>query len=89
MKIAEGFVLRQIVKEWIVVPIGNKASQAACMLSLNESSALLWKALEDGCDEDALTELLCAKYLVDKDTAFSDVRGFLRKLENIGALLHE
>lgn len=89
MKISDGFILRRVIDNWIVVPIGNNASRSSCMLSLNESSVLLWKALEDGCGEEALAELLCGKYLVDKETALSDTRKFLNSLEAVGALSHE
>lgn len=89
MKIADGFVLRKLIDNWIVVPVGNNAARSSCMLSLNESSVLLWEVLEKGCDEAALAELLCENYLVEKETALSDTRKFLCDLEAIGALSRE
>ena len=89
MKIADGFLLRKIMNRWMVVPTGKATARTGGMLSLNESSALLWEALEKGSDEDSLAALLCEHYLTDLDTALSDVRKFLQKLEESGALSHE
>ena len=89
MKIVDGFVLRKIMDRWMVVPTGSAMSRASGMLSLNESSALLWEALGESRDEDSLVELLCEHYLIDRETAQSDVKKFLQRLEELGALCHE
>lgn len=89
MKIADGFMLRQIADSWVVVPIGEKVVAVGGMLSLNESSALLWQSLEQGADEGELAELLCAKYAVAPDTALDDVREFLQALRDDGVLLED
>ena len=86
MKIADGFLLRKIMDRWMVVPTGNATVRTGGMFSLNESSALLWKALENGSDEDSLAALLCEHYRTEQETALSDVRKFLQKLEELGAL---
>ena len=89
MKIADGFLLRKIIDRWMVVPTGSATARTGGMLSLNESSALLWEALEKGCNEEDLTTLLCEQYRTDRETALADVRKFLQKLENLGVLCSE
>ena len=89
MKIVEGFLLRKIVDDWIVVPIGESTGKNRSILSLNESSALLWESLETGSDEDALTAVLCGTYLVDEETARVGVSKFLRTLDEMGILLKD
>ena len=47
MKIKEGFVLRQIADQWMVVPIGSMAEKIHGLIALNETAADIWKILED------------------------------------------
>ena len=86
MKIAEGFLLRKIVDDWIVVPIAENSVKTRSIFSLSESSAMLWETLEQGSDEDLLVDLLCNTYLVNEETARKDVKNFLRSLDELGIL---
>jgi len=56
MKIKEGFLLRQVADNWVVLPVGQACVDFNGMLSLNDSGALLWKALEQGGDREALAD---------------------------------
>jgi hypothetical protein len=85
-KLKSGFILRKIGNQIMAVPVGSQTSHIHGMIALTESGALLWDALIDGTDEDTLSELLIQNYEVDKPTALSDVRSFLRGLKEQGAL---
>ena len=56
------------------------------MLTLNESGALLWQALEKGGDREALADALMAEYVVDRPQALADADAFLEKLRKVGCL---
>ena len=89
MQIKPGFLLRRIIDRWVVVPLEKDAQATGRTLCLNESSALLWEALEQGSDASALTSLLCEKYIVDPETAGRDVKRFLDALREAGVLVEE
>lgn len=74
MKIKEGFILRTICGESIVVGEGLAQVNFNKMLSMNESAAYLWKAIEgkDFTRED-LVDLLFDKYEVSREQASADV----------------
>ena len=74
MKIKEGFILRSICGEFIVVGEGLDQVNFNKMLSLNESAAYLWKEVE-GKDftRDTLVQLLLDKYEVSREQASQDV----------------
>lgn len=74
MKIKEGFILRSICGEYIVVGEGLAQVNFNKMLSLNESAAYLWKEAEgkEFTQED-LVKLLLDKYEVSQEQAAADV----------------
>ena len=86
MKIKEGFVLRQVADNWVVLPVGQASVNFNGMISLNESGALLWRTLEQGGDRIALAEALLDEYDVGRDEALADVDAFLAALKKAGCI---
>lgn len=80
MKIKEGFVLREVAGNFIVVAIGDSVKQFNGVINLNETGAFLWKALEKGATEEQLVDTLLAEYEVEKEIAEKDVQAFVEKL---------
>ena len=74
MKIKEGFILRTICGEHIVVGEGLAQVNFNKMISLNSTAAYLWGEVADKghFSEDDLKELLLRKYDVDEATAAKD-----------------
>lgn len=86
MKIKDSFVLRQLADTWVVLPLADKTVNFNGMITLNESGVLLWRALENGADTDALVKVLTSEYAVDEVQARTDVEVFLEKLRKAGCL---
>lgn len=86
MKIKEGFMLRQVADEYVVVPIGETVLDFNGMINLTESAGFLWKCLEKERTEDELVSCLQAEYEVDAKTAEEDIAEFLEKLKENGFL---
>ena len=74
MKIKEGFILRSICGEYVVVGEGLTQVNFNKMLSLNESAAYLWKEIQgkEFSGED-LVQLLLDRYEVSPEQAKADV----------------
>ena len=74
MKIKEGFILRSICGEYIVVGEGLAQVNFNKMLSLNESAAYLWKEVTGKeFSLDDLVQLLLDQYEVTPEQARQDV----------------
>ena len=86
MKIKEGFVLRQVASNWVVLPVGQASVNFNGIISLNESGVLLWHALENGGDREALADALLDEYEVSRDVALADVDEFLSALTKAGCI---
>lgn len=86
MKIKEGFLLREVAGNIIVVPVGDAVLNFDGMINLNETGAFLWKKLEDDVDHYYLLEELMKEYDVDEETAKADISDFLNKMYGAGLL---
>lgn len=85
MKIKDGFLLRQVAGQSVVLPTGNELN-LNMMITLNGTGAFLWERLQTETDEDALVAALLEEYDVDADTARSCVAAFVKKLDANGFL---
>lgn len=86
MKIKDGFLLREVAGNIIVVPVGDAVLNFDGMINLNETGAFLWKKLEDDVDHYYLLNELMKEYDVDEETAKADISDFLNKMYGAGLL---
>ena len=85
MKIKEGFILRTVAGETVVLPTGNLVD-LDMMITLNDTGKFLWEALNNETTEDALVEALLAEYDVDQERARSSVEAFVARLKELNFL---
>ena len=86
MKQKEGFVLRTVCGENVIVGEGLGTIDFGKLISLNETAAWLWKkAGEMGdFDIDSLTAALCEEYEVEQNQAHADVTKMVTQWQEIG-----
>ena len=80
MKIKEGFLLRQVGGNHVIVPVGAQSVDFRCIITLNEVGAFLWQKLTADCTVADLVEALLAEYDVTADIATADVERFVASL---------
>lgn len=85
MKIKDGFILRQVASQNVVLP-ADRELNLNMMITLNDTGAFIWEHLQTETDEDALVADLLKEYDVDEDTARTCVRQFVEKLNENGFL---
>lgn len=87
MKTKSGFNLRQICGENVIIAEGEENIDFSNIISMNESSAYLWKNIQDkDFSEDELIKLLTEEYDVDEITAKSDVNSLVKSWLNAGII---
>ena len=86
MRRKEGFVLRTVCGEKVIVGEGLGAIDFGKLVSLNATAAWIWeKAGELGeFQVDSLAAALCDAYEVDADTARADVGKLLAQWQELG-----
>ena len=79
MKIKEGYLLRNVAGNDVVVPVGNLDFDG--MITLNETGSFIWKALENGCTMEELISNFLEEYDVERAVAERDLSAFIQKLK--------
>ena len=80
MKLKEGYILREVAGNYIVVAVGNAVKEFNGVINLNESAAFLWKQLAEDKTEEELVDALLGEYEVSREIAEKDVSAFVEKL---------
>ena len=86
MKIKDGYILREVAGNMIVVPVGEAAMNFNGMISLNETGAFLWRLLENEIEPKVLLQKLMKEYDVEEEQAKNDITEVLNKLYRAGVL---
>ncbi len=86
MRTIEGYELRSIGSQNLLVGVGADVAHSGVLRKMNESAAYLWKSVE-GKDftDDMLVDLLLAEYDVSREDATEAVKDLIKdwKAENI------
>ena len=88
MNINPQYVLREIAGSWVIFQLEAPTGTYPDMLTLNETAAFLWQCLEQGKDRESLITALTDEYEVSREQAAADVDEFIKKLDDIGCILH-
>ena len=86
MKIKKGFVLRNVVDEYMVMPSGDNIAKFDGTVVLNEVSAFIFKQLENAVSRDDLVTAVLNEFDVDEATAAKDIDNLLARFREIGLL---
>ena len=85
MKLKNGFVLREVAGETVVVPVEADLNFNG-MITLNEAAKVLWGVLEKETTAEELVDAILAEFDVDRATAQGDVDAFIQKLKGFDFL---
>ena len=87
MRFKEGYKVRSMAGENVVIMQGTAGSDMTRIISLNDSSLLLWNALQGKEFEVSdVATLLIDEYEIDTDTATADAQAWVEKLAECGLI---
>lgn len=81
MKLKDGFMLREIAGQWVVVPIAARVVEFNGIITLNETGAFIWEAMTQGKDKADILTAMLQEYEIDSTSAEKDVDEFVAKLQ--------
>lgn len=86
MKIKDGFILRDIASQTMVVAIGQQSVNFNGLIKLNSTGKYLWEKLQSDMDRDELVKAMTTDYDIDKATAEKDIDAFIETLRGADLL---
>ena len=87
MKFKAGYKVRSMAGENVVIMQGTAGSDMTRIISLNDSSLLLWNELQDKEFEVAdVANILVENYGIDLATAERDAKAWVEKLQECGLI---
>ncbi len=87
MKLKDGFILRAMGDNHLVVPVGVMTVDFRCIITLNDTGAYLWQQLQQERSEEELVQLLLDEYDVSAERAQQDVTAFIDSLNKADLLV--
>ena len=86
MKIKDGFVVRELAGQSIVVALGEASKIFNGMIKLNDTGRLIWDMLAEGKTKDEIADRFAAEYDVAREVAENDIGAFIETLQGAGIL---
>ena len=80
MKINEGFMLREVAGNFVVVPVGKASLEFKGLINLNGVGAFIWECLEKETTMEEVIDKVIKEYNIDNELATRDVSNFINKL---------
>ena len=89
MKAKDGFVLRNIMDEFVLMPTGENINQFNGTVLFNAQAAFLWEKLQNPVSREDLLSAMLDEYDVDEPTAARDLDAALEKFKTLGLIAEE
>ena len=81
MKAKPGFVLRNVVDEYILMPTGENIGKFNGTVLLNSVSAFVWEKLQNSLTREELLQEILNEFEVEKAVASADLDTLLETLK--------
>lgn len=86
MKIKDGYILREVAGNNIVIAVGDEALNFNGIITINNAGTFLWKKLIDGATKEELLDAMLKEYDIDEKTAENDINEFINRLKQADLL---
>ena len=73
MKIKEGFVIRKVMGNNVIIATGAASKNFHGMVKLNDTAAEIWGYISSGMDLETICKTMLEKYEVDESLLRADV----------------
>ena len=74
MKIKEGYVIRQVMGNYVVIATGEESRNFHGMVKLNETAANIWNYIAEGKSEDEIVAAMMNEYEVEEQQLRVDIK---------------
>jgi hypothetical protein len=86
MRISEGFVLREVAGQAVVIAVGEASEKFHGMINLNDTGKCIWQGIQEGMLEKEIVKKITDQYEVDPERAENDVKQMVQKMYEVGVI---
>lgn len=87
MRIKDGFVVREIMGQCVVVSTGEASETFSGMIKLNDTGKDVWEGVAAGKSEAEIAEQIENDYDVNKERAEASVKKFIDEMKEHGFIV--
>ena len=81
MKKSNGYLMKQLEDEWILLPVGEKTEAVHEVLSLSETAGFIYEHAEEAETIEQLALFVAKEYKVTPDEVYEDVEAVVQLLK--------
>lgn len=89
MRIKDGFVLRQVADQGVVIATGEVSKEFFGMIKLNATAKEVWQGISEGLSEEQIAERLSGMYNNEFEQVMTDVKELVVKMKEAGFIVEE
>ncbi len=88
MKINEGFILKEVAGNFVVVSCGENTLDFNNIITINETGAIIWKGIETGKNKTQIINDILSEYNgINEADASKDFDEFVIQLKNVNIII--
>lgn len=86
MRVKQGFVMRDVAGQTVIVATGEASKSFQGMIRVNPTGKVIWQGLTDGLTDDQIVDNILKEFAVERDVAAKDVATFIEQARDNGFL---
>lgn len=87
MKKAEGYVIRKLENEYLVLPTGKRTEEVNEVISLSETAGFIYMYAEQAENIEELAQMVAEEYEIEPAEVIEDVKNVVQTLQQKRILL--
>ena len=87
MKKTEGYIVKRLEDEYLVLPTGKRTEEVNEVISLSETAGFIYLHAEEAENIDELAQIVGKEYGIDSSEVYEDVKSLVKTLQDKRILL--
>ena len=87
MKKTEGYIVKRLEDEYLVLPTGKRTEEVNEVISLSETAGFIYLHAEEAENIDELAQIVGKEYGIDSSEVYVDVKSVVKTLQDKRILL--
>ena len=87
MKKTEGYIVKRLEDEYLVLPTGKRTEEVNEVISLSETAGFIYLHVEEAENIDELAQIVGKEYGIDSSEVYKDVKSVVKTLQDKRILL--